>query len=316
MRGRRRGVLGQWRVVGGIVSIPFAVGIILWLLVADKNIDVLNPVGVVGAQEKDLIMFTLLLSAIVVIPVFIMLSVFAWKYHEDNHKSVYTPDNDSNRWIEALWWGIPIIIIGILCVVTWVTSHQLDPSKPLTSNVKPLKVQVVALQWRWLFIYPEQRIATINELVIPAGTPINFEITADAPMSAFWIPSLGTQVYAMTGMSAKLSLMADRPGQYRGTNSNINGKGYADMNFEVSAMPTRRNFDLWVEAFNNLPHHDHIDFTSYKVLSKPSTDNYVAYYHLHDLALYTDVIRQYTHGGHDAQATDEHSQEHKEGQGN
>ncbi len=305
MNKRGRSLWRSWYVGTAIVILPVIVGLILWFLVKDQNIAILNPQGVIANQQKDLILFTLLLSAVVVVPVFIMLAAFAWRYREGNHKAAYTPDVEGNRWLETIWWGIPIVIIGILSVVTWVTTHQLDPYKPIASNVPPLKVQVVALQWKWLFIYPEQKIATVNELMIPAGTPI----------SAFWIPSLGSQTYAMTGMSSKLSLMADGPGTFYGTNSNINGKGYADMNFKAIAVKPR-DFNMWVKAFNDLPKHDHIDLTSYKKIVKPSTDNPVAYYHLHSEHLYTEIINQYMHGGHAQGASEYHSHEHEEGKGN
>jgi cytochrome o ubiquinol oxidase subunit 2 len=287
-----------WRV---LLSVLLLVAILVlggWLLVMDKNIAVLNPQGVVGKQEKDLFVYTLLLSAFVVIPVFIMLGVFAWRYREGNHKAVYTPDVEGNHLLEAIWWGIPIFIIGVLSVVTWVTTHQLDPYKPLKSNVAPLNVQVVALQWKWLFIYPDQHIASLNQLRIPAGTPVNFHITADAPMSAMWIPSLGTQTYAMTGMSSQLSLMADKPGVYRGTNSNINGKGYADMNFDVIAMNSRQDFDAWVKEIVRSKTHTHLALDEYEELAKPSEKNPVAYYHVHDDNLYTEIMNKFMPAGH------------------
>src|SRR4051812_406278 len=158
------------------------------------NVDVLNPQGDIARQQRNLIAFTTALGMTVVVPVFIMLGLFAWKFREGNHKAKYRPEWDGNTWLEVIWWGIPILIILILSVVTWRTSHDLDPYKALDSKVKPVEVQVVALQWKWLFIYPEQKIASVNLLQIPEKTPINFTITSDAPMNSFWIPSLGSQV--------------------------------------------------------------------------------------------------------------------------
>ena len=136
-----------------------------------------------------------------------MLFVFTWKYREGNSKKVkYTPDVSGNHVIEALWWGIPTLIITILAIVTWVSTHDLDPYKKLDSATKPITIQVVALQWKWLFIYPDQEIATINEVRFPEKTPVNFRLTADAPMSAFWIPNLDSQTYAMNGMMSQLNL--------------------------------------------------------------------------------------------------------------
>lgn len=307
-RGRSSGV--AWQLIAMILS-PFIIGALVWLFTIDKNVAVLNPQGAIAAQQKDLIMFTLMLSAIIVIPVFVMLGLFAWKYRESNQKSLYTPDVEGNRWIELLWWGIPIIIIAALSVVTWVTTHQLDPYKKLDSSVKPLTVQVVAMQWKWLFIYPEQKLVTVNELRIPARTPINFQITADGPMSAFWIPNLGSQTYAMTGMTAQLSLIADRPGTYRGSNSNISGEGYSEMFFNAIAMP-ENEFDAWVKK--TVLEHDrngrHYDWSTYEKMVTPTLKNKVAYYHLHDDDLYTEIINKYAHGGPGAQKNNDEGHGH------
>jgi cytochrome o ubiquinol oxidase subunit 2 len=301
---RRRGQFWTpWRIVASIAGLLVIGGLVATLYLQGKNLGVLDPAGSVGVKEKNLMIVTLLLSAIVVIPVYVMLIVFPIRYREGNHKAVYTPEVDGNRWLETLWWGIPIVIIGILGVITWVSSHELDPGKALASNVPPIRVQVVALQWKWLFLYPDQRIATVNELKIPAGTPVNFQITADAPMSGFWIPQLGTQTYAMTGMSMPLHLVADHPGTYRGTNSNINGKGYADMSFDVVALDSRRDFDDWVKSIVDSPKHNHIEWTEYQQLVKPNIPKTVTYYHLHDDNLYTRIVKQYMHGGQDAMSS-------------
>lgn len=301
MAKRGRVIWKPWYGVIVMLLLPVIIGGLVWFIASGQNVVVLNPKGVIAQQEKDLLMFTLGLSAVVVIPVFALIGFIAWRYREDNDKAAYTPDEEGNKYLEAVWWGIPIIIIGILSVVTWVSTHQLDPHKPLDSNVKPLKVQVVALQWKWLFIYPEQQVATVNELVIPAGTPVNFELSADAPMSAFWIPNLGSQVYAMNGMSSKLSLMADEPGRYFGTNTNINGEGYSGMNFEAWAMGSRRDFDLWAKALVALPNHATMDWDEYEKLAEPSKDNKVMYYHLHDVSLYNKVINKYMYHANDGE---------------
>ncbi|MDB5183438.1 MAG: Ubiquinol oxidase subunit 2 [Candidatus Saccharibacteria bacterium] len=297
MTKRKLPAIKSWHVVVALTLLLLAVGVGLSFYLQGKDIPVLNPQGIIGQQEKNLILFTLLLSVIVVVPVFVMLGTIAWRYRDGNTKAKYTPDVEGNRWLETLWWGIPIVIIGILIVVTWVSTYQLDPYKPLNSNVKPITVQVVALQWRWLFIYPDQHVATVNELKIPAGTPINFQITADAPMSGFWIPSLGTQTYAMTGMNAQLRLESDKAGTLRGTNSNINGKGYAGMNFTVTTMSSRRDFDLWASTIANSPNHDHLAWDEYQNLVKPSTDTSVGYYHLHDSNLYSEIMGKYMSSG-------------------
>ena len=293
---RKKRFITPFRVVMASLLVTALVLFGFSLLMNDTNIAVLNPQGLIAAQQRDLIVITVALSVVVVVPVFILLGVFAWKYRESNTNATYRPDEDGSRLLETLWWGIPIVIIVILSVITWITTHQLDPYKPLESNVKPLKVQVVALQWKWLFIYPEQRVASLNELRIPTHTPIEFEITADGPMSAMWIPNLGSQTYAMTGMTAQLRLQADRPGQYRGSNSNISGEGYADMNFMTIAT-SREAFDEWVDATEMDEKHRHLDVSSYKKLAQPSRKDPVTYYHLHEPELYTNLVNTYMHGG-------------------
>ena len=292
MPARRKKFLTPIKIVLGCVLLAVIFSLAVWLIIRDANIPVLDPQGAIAKQQRDLIAFTTLLSVVVVLPVFTLLGLFAWKYREGNTKATYTPDEDGNKWLEILWWGIPIVIIGILGVVTWVTTHQLDPYKPIASNVPALKIQVVALQWKWLFLYPEQGIATVNEMKIPAGTPINLEITADAPMSAFWIPSLAGQTYAMNGMTSKLSLVADKPGAYRGSNTNINGEGYAGMHFNAVAVDSRKTFDEWVVAMR-FGEQKSLDSAKYEEIAKPSKAVPVTYYRLAQKGLYTEIMNKY-----------------------
>ena len=260
-----------------------------YLLIQGKDIALFNPAGPVGEQQKNLFIFTTILGMAVVIPVFIITFTFAWKYRESNTKAKYTPEVGSNHILEIIWWGIPIIIILILAILTWQTSHSLDPYKKLDSPKEALKVQVVSLQWKWLFIYPDQNIATVNELHIPTGRPVDFEITADSPMNGFWIPKLGTQVYAMNGMTTKLSLQADKAGMYRGQSNNISGEGYADMHFDVVAVDDKA-FNAWADkAMDN----DGIDWTTYQELAKPSTISEPRTYMLHETNLFTLILGKY-----------------------
>lgn len=291
-----------WRIIGVSTLTVIAAVWGFALLIKGADVSVLNPQGVIAEKQKDLLIFTFLLGMVVVIPVFIMLFGFAWRYREDNSKAKYTPDHDSSKWLETLWWGIPIVIIGILSVVTWVTSHDLDPYKPLSSDKKPLTIKVVALQWKWLFLYPDQGIATVNEVRFPEDTPVNFELTADAPMNGFWIPSLGSQTYAMSGMSSKLSLQADNTGEYRGSSTNISGEGYAGMNFAAISM-TDLEFDRWAGVLAESE--GHLDWDTYQELAKPSKDAPVTTYMLHDPALYDKIIAKYMqHGGQTPKKTD------------
>jgi cytochrome o ubiquinol oxidase subunit 2 len=309
---RKKPFMTPLRIVTIFIFVVIITGLGTWLLLAGKDIAVLNPQGIIASQQKDLIVFTLLLSSVVVIPVFLMLGIISWKYRETNTKARYTPDEDGNRWLETLWWGIPILIIGVLGVVTWVSTHQLDPYKQIASNVKPITVEVIALQWKWLFLYPEQGVASLNELRMPVGTPVNFEITADGPMSALWIPKLGSQTYAMTGMSSKLSLRADKVGEYRGSNSNINGTGYADMNFLAIAMPDRKSFDSWTESIEKNESHKNLEWSSYPELAKQSRANKVTYYRLQDSGLYNKVMQKYMSSGHSMNEEGTSSHDHME----
>ncbi|HEY5806112.1 MAG TPA: ubiquinol oxidase subunit II, partial [Candidatus Saccharimonadales bacterium] len=209
------------------------------------TVAILEPKGLIALQQRDLIFFTALLSLLVIVPVYALTIFIVWKYRAVNKKTKYTPDWDGHKGIEALWWTVPCAIILVLSVVTWQTSHKLDPYQPIRSPKKPLTIQVVALEWKWLFIYPEQNIATVNYFQIPENTPINFEITSDAPMNSFWIPQLGSQIYAMPGMTTTLNLIADEPGKYNGASANISGAGFASMRFVAEAVP-RADFDNWV----------------------------------------------------------------------
>lgn len=184
---------------------------------------------------------------IVIVPVLILTPFIYWKYREGNAKARYAPNWDKSHLVETIWWGIPLIIIIALSVITWRSCHELDPFKPIVTEDRPLRVQVVALQWKWLFIYPEENIATVNYLQVPVGRPIAFEITADAPMNSFWIPKLGGQMYAMAGMKTKLHLIANEPGSFFGCSANLSGTGFAGMTFTVQA-GSQTDFDGWVQG--------------------------------------------------------------------
>lgn len=261
----------------------------IWYL-RDVNFALLNPKGSIAHQERRLILFASLLSLIVVIPVFALLFGIIWRYRANNTKAVYRPDWDGSKTLETIWWLVPSILIIILSVVTWTSSHKLDPYKPLESSVKPLRVQVVALDWKWLFIYPEQNIATVNFLEVPTNTPINFEVTSDAPMNSLWIPQLGGQIYAMPGMSTKLHLEADTAGDYKGYSANISGKGFAGMNFTTRAVE-RGDFDQWVESARRSPLVLSQDV--YNKLAKPSENNKPTTYSAIQSGLYDTIVMKY-----------------------
>lgn len=277
-----------------VIAVGIALGLIglAFVLLQNKRIDVLMPAGDIADQQRSVLYFALFLSSLVVVPVFSLLIYFCFKYRAGNKKARYQPEWAENKWLEGLWWGIPIFIIGILGVVTYQTSHSLDPYKPLAGQDK-LEVQVIALRWKWLFIYPEQNIATLNHLPIPVDTPVRFTMTADAPMSAFWIPALGSQIYAMNGMDSQLNLNATKPGEYTGYTTNINGEGYAKMTFKAKAMP-KAQFASWAAGAENAQLA--MNVRSYEQLAEPKSETDERTYRLANVKLYQYVVSQY--GGH------------------
>jgi len=276
-----------WLIIATVLWLAGAVFVTLWL--TQPEILVLHPHGPIADQQRDLILFTSVLGAGIVLPVFVMLFAIAWRYRASNKKATYTPDWDHHRGIEALWWGIPCVVIVILGVITWGATHALDPYRSIDSSVTPLKIQVVALQWKWLFIYPDQHVATVNQLQLPVNTPIDFEITADAPMNSFWIPSLGGQVYAMSGMSTQLHLMAHDTGSYPGSSANISGKGFADMHF-MATVTSRQDFDKWARPASSSLMLDKKVYDN--SLAQPNTMQ-PSVYMLHDSNLYNEIIMKY-----------------------
>lgn len=283
----------------------------LGLLVYSLNTDmaVLLPKGTIAKQQYDLLMFASLLSLIVIIPVFALTFFIAWRYRASNHKATYKPNWDSSHKLETIWWGIPIVLILILAVITWVTSHSLDPFKPIDSSKKPVKIQVVAMNWKWLFIYPEQNIATVNYLQIPEDTPVNFELTSDAPMNSFWIPQLGGQVYAMSGMSTKLHLQASEPGNYQGVSANLSGEGFSDMKFTARATSSDE-FETWVKSVKQGK--SKLTYEEYDRLAVPSHNNQPSSYSWQQQGLYDTVIRRYM-SPPPSKTEDEHETHNHEG---
>ena len=268
----------------------FVILALVLLFLSVQDIPVLNPKGMIALKERRLLIDATWIMLIVVIPVFIMTAAFAFKYRESNTKAKYTPDWEHNHFAECLWWGVPLILIIILAVLTWRSSHDLDPFKPIEAKNKPLTIQVVALDWKWLFIYPEQGIATVNFVQFPAHTPIVFEITADAPMNSFWIPELGGQIYAMPAMRTKLHLIANENGTFRGVSSNLSGVGFAGMTFTAKAT-SGPDFARWVQLVKQSG--SQLNLEAYNELVKPSENNPTALYVLMQKGLFDQIIMKY-----------------------
>lgn len=262
------------------------------ILLAGKNIQVLNPKGTIAFQERDLIFTALFLMLIVVIPVFIWAFHVGTTYHTGNKNAKYTPEWDHNTKLQFFIWAFPSAIIILLCVLNWITAHKLDPSDAIASTKKTMTIQVVATRWKWVFIYPEQKIATVNLVEFPKQTPIHFELSAsDTPMNSFWIPQLGGQIYAMSGMTTQTHLMASGVGSYRGANSEINGAGYAQMTFTAKSV-TQNNFNKWV-TWVKQSSNPVLDLTTFNKLAQPSQDNPVAYYSSIQDNLFNTIVMKY-----------------------
>lgn len=220
-----------------------------------------------------------------------MTIAIALKYRESNRKpKKYRPDWDHSRLFETIWWGVPIAIIVVLSVVTWASAHSLDPYKPLNSTQKTLDVQVVALDWKWLFIYPQQHVASVNLVFIPVDTPVNFHITSDTVMNSFWVPQLGGQIYAMPGMETQLHLEANQPGDYFGSPANIAGKGFSRMNFTVRA-GSETNFNSWIQTASDSM--NTLTTPTFNQLAQPSDSVPVTYYSSVRDDLFNDIVMKY-----------------------
>jgi cytochrome o ubiquinol oxidase subunit 2 len=283
----------KWNMILSSIAAVLILSIVGFTFLHSSNIAVLNPQGWIGLQERSVMLITVVLSAIVVIPVFILLFYFAWRYRAGSvHTTLrHAPNWDHDTlWEEFAWWLVPIIIIAILAVVAWKSSNELDPYKPLASTVPPITIDVVALDWKWLFIYPAQGIATVNMLEVPVNTPVHFQITSDAPMNSFWIPSLGGQIMAMPGMQTQLNLIANSTGTFNGSSANISGKGFAGMKFKVYSV-SDDDFNTWVASVQGME--NPLTSDAYASLAQPSENVVPLYYSAIDPSLYTDSIMKY-----------------------
>lgn len=283
---------GKYKFVFFILLFAAAAFLLIFFL-QGSNIAVFNPKGVVAFQERNLIVAAVALMLIVVLPVYILLFMIVWRHRtgaakaEDLLEREHTPIN------EFVLWLFPALIVLVLALVTWKSTHELDPSKPLLRQGyegQALTIQVVALNWKWLFIYPEQNIATVNFVQFPERTPIAFELTADAPMNSFWIPQLGGQMYAMAGMVTKLHLMADEAGDFAGSAAEINGRGFSGMKF-VARASSQADFDAWMRRMKESPNTLNLD--EYNKLAEPSENNPVAYYSSVQENLYNTIVMKF-----------------------
>jgi cytochrome o ubiquinol oxidase subunit II len=245
-------------MAGALMLLPFLAGC---------SGGILAPRGPIASAERLLLINSTAIMLVVVIPVIVATLAFAWWYRASNSQARQGTDESYEERIEFVVWSIPALTVILLGGVIWIGSHQLDPRAPISEQSDPLHVDVVALDWKWLFIYPDQGVAAVNQLVIPAGTPVEFRLTSATVMNSFFVPQLGSQIYTMGGMTTHLTLLADKPGEYPGFSANFSGDGFSWMRFVVRSVPAG-DFNAWLEQTRGTG--SALDEAGYAELAKPS----------------------------------------------
>jgi cytochrome o ubiquinol oxidase subunit II len=245
-------------------------GLLLTFALAGCQPNVLDPQGEVGRGAATILIDSVVIMLAIVVPTGVAALAFAWWFRSSNSRAVHLPEFEYSGRVEMITWSIPLLTIMLLGGVTWISSHDLDPARPLVSKEEPLNVQVVSLDWKWLFIYPEQKVASVNHLVIPAARPVHFSLTSGSVMNAFFIPDLGSMIYTMNRMQTNLHLIADGPGQFLGLSAMFSGDGFAGMHFNVDSV-TPDQFKAWVDQTRSSGGKT-LDSDAYKELSKPSSN--------------------------------------------
>ena len=247
---------------------------------------VLDPHGPVAGAERAILFDSLVIMMALVIPTLVGTAWVAWWFREGNPRAQFRPGFTFSGKIEILIWSVPTLIVLFLGGVIWVGSHQLDPYRPIESQQKPLAVQVVSLDWKWLFIYPEQGVASVNELVVPAGTPVELSMTSSSVMNTFWVPQLAGMIYTMNGMVTKLHLAADHPGEFAGRSGMFSGDHFSDMHFTVRSVP-QDAFAQWIDTAKSAG--PALDHAAYDTLAKPSVPDRPSTYRSVDPMLFAAV---------------------------
>lgn len=306
MTKHKKNVSKKWPV-RPVLWILFGVGLLIAALLQGMDVTLLNPKGLIAGEQHKLMIIIVGIMLLIAVPTLTLLYFFAWKYRESNATATYDSNTRHGKSFVFTLWAIPTVVMLVLASVMWPATHRLEPRKAIATDAKPITIQVIAMRWKWLFIYPEQGIATVNFVQIPTNTPVQFVLTADeAPMSSFWIPHLGGQLYAMTGHVNPLNLMAEEPGDYTGSSAEINGAGFAGMKFTARAS-SREGFDLWVRYVHLSS--GALSAAEYDSLLKPSENNQVAYYSSTDSDLYDKVLIKYN-GSSDGHSHANHGAEY------
>ena len=262
------------------------------------NLVLLHPAGDVARQQSDLMIASVILMALIIVPVLIAVGVIAWRYRASNESAEYDPEWDHSTQLELVVWAAPLLIIIVLGAMTWIGTHQLDPyrsltrihaGRPVAADTRPLEVEVVSLNWKWLFFYPQYGIATVNELAAPVDMPIHFNLTSTETMNSFFIPSLAGQVYSMPGMQTVLNAVINKPGDFDGFSSNYSGHGFTDMRFRFHGM-SPQDFSQWVARVR--ADGTDLDTPAFDRLNQPSRAEPVHYYARFDADLYHRILNQ------------------------
>lgn len=251
--------------------------------------NILDPQGPIAAAEKTILIDSIGIMLAIVLPTIIAIFAVAFWFRHSNPRARYQPEWAYSGRIELVVWSIPALTVILLGGVAWIGAHQLDPARPIEGGGRPLTIQVVSLDWKWLFIYPDQKVAVVNELTVPAGVPLHFEMTSSSVMNAFFIPQFGSMIYTMNGMTSRLELRADREGTFQGLSSHFSGDGFADMHFDVHVV-SEADFAKWAAA--TAPSDRRLNAASYKDLTKPSIEKQTLTFRLDDPNLFQAIASQ------------------------
>ncbi|MEW4372546.1 cytochrome aa3 quinol oxidase subunit II [Paenibacillus kandeliae] len=278
-----------------LVVTVLSLALTVWALATgSSNYAVLNPKGPIAEGQRDIIIISTILTAIVIVPTTILTFIIVWRYRDKpGRKAKYDPDFSHSTLLESIWWGIPIVVIAIIGIVTVRYTYALEPSVAIQSQKQPVTIQAVSMDWKWAFFYPDEGIASVNTLTIPEDTPIRFELTSDAPMNSFWIPQLGGQIYTMSGMAMTLYLQADHTGTYFGSGANFSGEHFGDMRFDVNAV-SDADYQAWVNKVKTESQPMTMD--TYQSLSTPGTSD-KQYFSAFPDNLFQQLVGKYLPGG-------------------
>jgi cytochrome o ubiquinol oxidase subunit 2 len=274
----RRSRQARWSVVGAAI-----------LLVSCQRAGVLDPQGPIASAQQLLLINSTAIMLVVVIPVIVATLAFTWWYRSSNARATRAADESYEGRVELVVWSIPVLTVILLGGVIWIGSHLLDPRAPILGKSDPLRVDVVALDWKWLFIYPDKGVAAVNQLVIPVGTPIEFRLTSATVMNSFFVPQLGSQIYAMGGMTTHLNLLADAPGEYPGFSANFSGDGFSWMRFVARSVRVA-DFNAWLDQVRGTG--SVLDEAAYAELAKPSKDVPATTYRSVEPKLFEHIVDQ------------------------